>query len=195
MLEFGAATRPKRGATVSGDRYFVHTGNGSALLAVIDGLGGGTAAAQAADRALAAIEAHHERPLEQIMQAAHQACLGTRGAVIGLLRLDLQQHSGCFVGVGNIGIQIVSQEAVRPISRNGIVGYRLPTLLAQPISYQPGDLFILFSDGISNRVALHPGQHLLPAQALAEAIMAEFGKDSDDVTVVVARHPASQTEL
>jgi negative regulator of sigma-B (phosphoserine phosphatase) len=188
MLDLGIAERPKIGATISGDSYFVKEHEGGALIAVIDGLGGGAAAAEAAKKAYDAIEGLVDRPLSMIMQAAHTACVGTRGAVVGLLRLDYAQHEACYVGVGNIGIHVISRHTIKPLSRNGIVGYRMPTLMEHKAQYDPGDTFILFSDGISARFCDSPLLHeTLAPQALADRIFEAFGKDIDDVTIVVAR--------
>ena len=188
MLDLGIAERPKMGATVSGDSYFIKEHEHGALIAVIDGLGGGEAAAEAAKKAYDAIDSLVDRPLSMIMQAAHTACVGTRGAVVGLLRLDYAQREASYVGVGNIGIHVLSQHAIKPLSRNGIVGYRMPTLMEHKAHYDPGDTFILFSDGISARFGESPLLHeRLAPQALADRIMAAFGKDIDDVMIVVAR--------
>jgi len=192
-LTVGVAERPKAGAIVSGDSYLVRNGGPTALIAVIDGLGGGEAAAQAAQKAYAAIDNNIDRPLSQIMQAAHQACMGTRGAVVGLLRLDLEAHQANYVGVGNIGIYVLSQQTIKPLSRNGIVGYRLPTLMEQRAAYDAGDTFILFSDGISMRFCEAPLiKEGLDPQTLADRIMESFGKTIDDVTVVVVKTPPAQ---
>ena len=77
-----------------------------------------------------------------------------RGAVIGLLRLDQQSHKASYVGVGNIGMQVYSRQMIKPISKNGILGFRLPTLLELHYVYDPGDIFVLYSDGVSSRFAL-----------------------------------------
>jgi phosphoserine phosphatase RsbX len=191
MLEIGVAARPKQGATISGDRYVICNGGPSALIAVIDGLGGGAAAATAAERAAGAIETHREHPLDRIMTAAHHACIGTRGAVIGLLRIDLESQDAAYVGVGNIGAYVVSHEPARPISRNGIVGYRLPHLREQRSAWRPGDTFILYSDGISQRLTAEPGWSARDPQAIADEILACFGKHNDDATVVVIRPTSS----
>lgn len=192
MLAVGTAERPKAGATISGDSYLIKNGSPHALIAVIDGLGGGEAAAEAAKRAYAAIESHAEQPLNMIMQAAHHACMGTRGAVIGLLRLDLERRQATYVGVGNIGIHVVSQHTIKPLSRNGIVGYRMPNLHEQHAAYDLGDTFIMFSDGISMRFVDAPlMQEGLEPQPLADRIMECFGKTIDDVTVVVAKTVSS----
>lgn len=192
MLDIGVAERPKAGATVSGDSYLVKSNGSTELVAVIDGLGGGTAAAEAAKKAYDAIAANADRPLSAIMQAAHHACQGTRGAVVGLLRLDLKNQEASYVGVGNIGIYVVSKHVIKPLSRNGIVGYRMPTLMEHRASYDGGDTFILFSDGVSLRFSEAPLMHeTLTPQQLADRILESFGKTIDDVTVVVAKTPCT----
>lgn len=191
-LDIGVAERPKFGQSISGDSYIIRNGGPTALIAVIDGLGGGDPAAEAAKRAYDAIDTNHERPLQQIMNAAHQACMGTRGAVVGLLRLDLNANHATYVGVGNIGIYVVSDHTIKPLSKNGIVGYRMPSLLEQQANYNPGDTFILYSDGISARFVDAPVMHEgLDPQPLADRILESFGKTIDDVTVVVVKTPAA----
>jgi hypothetical protein len=94
------------------------------------------------------------------------------------------------VGVGNIGIRVRSTAPIKPISRNGIVGYRLPHLREFTYPYIPGDLFVLHTDGISSRFTLDGAPWMEGAQdvqTLADAIAQNFGKENDDVTVLVAR--------
>lgn len=185
MLEIGVAERPKIGATVSGDCYVIADNDTSTLIAVIDGLGGGHAAALAAGNARAAIQETTQQPLRNMLQAAHQACMGTRGAVVGLLRLDHGQHQATYAGVGNIGVHVISRHAIKPISRQGIVGYRMPNVVEQQATYDAGDTFIIFSDGISTHMDL--SQLDLSPQQLADHLMATCSKDNDDATVVVVK--------
>src|ERR1700682_794522 len=44
------------------------------------------------------------------------------------------------VGVGNIGGQASARQPTKPISKNGILGFRLPTLLELRYVYDPGDI-------------------------------------------------------
>ncbi len=112
----------------------------------------------------------------------------TRGAVIGLLRVNLAEGSMRYAGVGNTGIRVQTQAEFHPISYNGIVGYRLPRVHEFVGQYHPGDTFVLYSDGIDSR--FHSDESLLhreqDPQALAEAIARRYGKD-DDICVLVAR--------
>jgi serine phosphatase RsbU (regulator of sigma subunit) len=157
-------------------------------VAVIDGLGGGVEAARAADGAAMVIRARPDyEPLDLIRQA-HTALHNTRGAVIGLLTLDLQRRSATYIGVGNIGAQVYSSQSIKPISKNGILGYRLPQLLKLSYSYNFGDTFVLYSDGISSRFGLDSQiNHNQPPQTFADLILSRYGKMNDDATVVVLR--------
>ncbi|WP_298819697.1 SpoIIE family protein phosphatase [Chloroflexus sp.] len=188
-FSWGAALRPKLGQRVSGDAYVILPYQTDQLLtAVIDGLGGGDAAAEAARRAVAVLESNPTLDLTELMRQADRALAGSRGAVMALLRLDAGERAAEFVGVGNVGAYVYSDLPIKPISKNGIVGYRLPQLLRFAYTYNSGDIFVLYSDGISSRflTELPPAWHQSPQQ-IADEILARFGKDNDDATVVVVR--------
>lgn len=188
-VSWGAVCRPKEGQSISGDTYVVEPyGESGLLVAVIDGLGGGEAAALAANRAAAVTRANLGRDIAEIITLGHAALHSTRGAVIGLLNFDLRARKTSFVGVGNIGVQVYSREPIKPISKNGILGYRLPQLLKLNYSYNFGDTFVLYSDGISSRFNLDGTvDHTQEPQTIAETILKLHGKSNDDATVVVVR--------
>lgn len=186
---WGACNRAKQGHSISGDAWMVAPLNDNGILAaVIDGLGGGEEAAHAARLAEGVFRERAERPLQEIIRVSHEALHATRGAVVGLLRLNPAQSSASYIGVGNIGIYVYSRKPIKPISKNGILGYRLPTLLELTYTYDPGDLFVLYSDGISSQFAQDLSLDIRqPPQALAEQIVRTYGKHSDDATVVVVQ--------
>ncbi|NJN65872.1 MAG: SpoIIE family protein phosphatase [Chloroflexaceae bacterium] len=188
-MTWGAVNRPKQGQSISGDTFVAQEwDNGQALFAVIDGLGGGEEASFAARSAASVLEEHPDYPLEQLIRQSHHALRSTRGAVIALLRMDGTNKKASFIGVGNIGIQVYSNQPIKPISKNGILGYRMPTLLELHYSYNSGDTFVLYSDGISGRFNLDGKIDIaLPPQSLAAAILDRYGKTNDDATVVVIR--------
>jgi len=189
-MKFGIVYRPKSGHHISGDAYLIKEGEKATLVCLIDGLGSGKAAAEAAQAAIGCVEVSSTLPLSDIMAKCHQALRGTRGAVMVLLRVSFTESAMGFVGVGNIGIHVHSSALVKPISRNGIVGYRLPRLQEITYPYTSGDLFVLHTDGISSRFILDDGlwtKEAQDVQTLADEIAQNFGKDNDDVTVLVAR--------
>ncbi|MBA3469689.1 MAG: SpoIIE family protein phosphatase [Herpetosiphonaceae bacterium] len=189
-LTWGAHIRAKGGQQVSGDGYDVIEGKGSRLLTIVDGLGGGVEAARPTALALDVLRANPDKPLKELIERCHTALHGTRGAVIGLLRLEENNQRASYIGVGNIGIHVVSDQMIKPISKNGILGHRqLPTLLEMTYTYNIGDLFMLYSDGISTRVISDSALNHPPAdlKVLAVDLLERYGKTIDDATVLVAK--------
>lgn len=188
-VSWGAVVRPKHGQTVSGDAYVVEPFTPHGLqVAVIDGLGGGEEAARAASGAVAVVRGTPAQDPAELLRRSHVALHGTRGAVMALLTFNLVNRSVSYVGVGNIGVQVYSAIPIKPISKNGIIGYKLPHLLKLAYNYNFGDTFVLYSDGISSRFNLDSTLDAAQEpQPLAEAILHRYGKSSDDATVVVVR--------
>jgi serine/threonine protein phosphatase PrpC len=188
-VSWGASLRPKQGQVISGDAYVVAPFTPDGLqVAVIDGLGGGAEAAHAAQKAVQVISGNPAQDPAELMRRSHIALQGTRGAVIALLTFNMSVRSVSFVGVGNIGAHVYSVLPIKPISKNGIVGYRLPHLLKLAYSYNSGDTFVLYSDGVSSRIGLDSSlDPSLEPQQLAERIMELHGKNNDDASVVVVR--------
>jgi negative regulator of sigma-B (phosphoserine phosphatase) len=189
-MEFGIVHRPKAGRNISGDAYLIREEEEATLICLVDGLGSGESAAEAAQAAIRCVEVNSTLPLSDIMAECHQALKGTRGAVVALMRISFAESMITFVGVGNIGIRVRSTASIRPISKNGIVGYRLPRLREFTYPYTPGDLFVLHTDGISSRFTLDDAlwtEGTQDVQTLADEIARIFGKENDDVTILVAR--------
>jgi serine/threonine protein phosphatase PrpC len=188
-VEWGAVCRPKSGQTISGDTYLVERfGANELLVSVIDGLGGGEQAAHAANGAAKVFRNNPDRDPLDLVRQAHQALQGTRGCVAALLTVNLERRSLVYVGVGNIGTHVIGTSTIKPISKNGIIGYRLPQLLKLSYTYNSGDTFVLYSDGISSKFALEPPpQTMATPQLFAEAILQRHGKSNDDATVLVLR--------
>jgi phosphoserine phosphatase RsbX len=188
-VSWGAVVRPKHGQSVSGDMYLVEPFTPHGLqVAVIDGLGGGVEAARAAQGAVDVIRANPAQDPAELIRRSHVALHGTRGAVLALLTFNLSNRSVSYMGVGNIGAQVYSALPIKPISKNGIVGHKLPALLKLAYSYNSGDTFVLYSDGVSSRFGLDTSlDRSLEPQSLAETILRLHGKDNDDATVLVVR--------
>lgn len=188
-IEWGAVVRPKQGQVVSGDVYVVvEAKDQSMLVAVIDGLGGGHEAAHAATLAANVFRDNPHMPLQDLVKLSHAHLHATRGAVASLLRLYADGVRASYVGVGNIGAQVYSTQAIKPISKNGILGFKLPSLLELQYTYDHGDIFVLYSDGISSSFSYDNKVDLtLPAQQIAESILSKYGKFSDDASVIVVK--------
>lgn len=190
LRRIGAWSRCRSGEYVNGDAYFFTRRGGETLLAVIDGLGHGGGAKQAAEAAVAALEGWSGEPLDEVILAAHDALRATRGGVMGAVLVSPEDERFYYAGVGNIEVRVFnSPEPARPIPSNGTLGVRLPQVRVWPHRWSEGTTFVLASDGVSAKWDLesYPGILKRSPQLLAGLLIRDYGRDSDDATALVAR--------
>lgn len=188
-VAIAVAARPYPGEPVSGDGWTVEWHAGVCRIAVIDGLGHGAEAAAAAMEAVRALIAHPEADPLRALEICHAALAGTRGAAIAIAAIDPVRSTLTYAGIGNIEAQLAQAGRVeRPISYRGIAGGTVHTTRAATIPLMEGWLLAMHSDGVSARFTLtdFPLQPGAPAEPLARAILEQWGRTSDDATVLVA---------
>src|SRR3954451_12917695 len=174
----------------SGDlAVFVPTVAG-ALTCVIDGLGHGPEAADAAERCATVVREHAEAPVEELMNACHEALVETRGVVMTAAWFDLERSTLSWAGVGNVDARLVRsgpepREDVALVF-GGVLGYRMPNVRVATMPLERGDLLVMITDGIDGAIspALVGGG---TAQTLADRIFAMHGRGNDDALAVVVR--------
>ena len=105
MRRSGAWSRPMPGEDTNGDAYFVGHCGAQTLLAVVDGLGHGRGAHEAARAALGVLGDWQGEPLEDLFRDAHEALRPTRGAVMGAAVIDAERETLAYAGVGNIEVR------------------------------------------------------------------------------------------
>lgn len=187
---YGAWSRPRPGETSNGDAYFVRRRSGATLLAVIDGLGHGHGAEEAARAALEVLGAWQGEGLEEVFQKTHDRLRPTRGAVMGACVVDARREAFYYAGVGNVEVRVFnSPEPIRPVSANGTLGARLGRLRVWQYPWAEGATVVLASDGLSASWDLgdYPGLLQKSPQLMAGVLMRDYSRDSDDATVLVAR--------
>jgi hypothetical protein len=198
-IEWGVAASALAGESQSGDQYLVRDRPDGALVAVVDGLGHGAEAARVAERSLEILSGHKMDTLLSMVRRCHEALEGTRGVVMSLARFSVLDQAIVWMGVGNVeGVLLRNGSAESHareslLLRGGVVGGRLPPLMAHLLPVWPGDTLILATDGIrpdfeqSCRGGGGP-------QQIADRILANHGRGDDDALVLVARyeHPAGE---
>jgi negative regulator of sigma-B (phosphoserine phosphatase) len=191
-LELGLAHAVMQGEDRSGDRAVFVAWEGGALVCAIDGLGHGTEAAVAADEAARVVGEHPREAPEALLARCHEALMRTRGVVMTLAWFDLAGATLTWTGVGNVEGRLMRASAAPGIApestliRGGVVGYSLPTVRPTTTELASGDTVVLATDGVSSGFAssLAPD---VPAQELADRILAAHGRGTDDALVVVVR--------
>jgi phosphoserine phosphatase RsbX len=189
-LLIAAATRPYPGEAVNGDAWQADWHDGRCRIAVIDGLGHGSAAAAAAQAALAVLAANPALPPDRAIRQCHAALHGTRGAVMLVAQIDRDATVLTIAGVGNVEARLWREgRSERLGTDRGIVGGVLPTLhpLVRPL-VAPW-LLLIHTDGVSHRFRLDEATaaDAGPVDEIAAAILERWARATDDATVVVAQ--------
>ena len=185
-----AVSEPLQGELECGDGWGYRSFSDSLVLMVVDGLGHGAFAAEAAreaERVLA--DAKTDSPL-QILQDIHDALKKTRGAAVAVARIQESKGLLSFAGVGNISASIVSPGASRSLpSHNGTVGHHMPRIQEFTYPWNADSLVILHSDGLTSRWDLerYPGIWTKHPSLISAMLHRDFSRHRDDVTVLVAK--------
>jgi negative regulator of sigma-B (phosphoserine phosphatase) len=192
-VEWGVATRCRRGEATSGDLAVVRVLPDGALVAAIDGLGHGGEAARAARAAGRVVRERPSRDLVLLVERCHSALRNTRGAAISLAFVSPAEDTMTWVGVGNVEGRVVSADPSATRLKgslalgSGIPGHQLPRVRATTINVRPGDVLLLATDGIE--AAFGDSLDISgPTQAITDRVLAAHWKPSDDALVVAVRY-------
>ena len=194
-IELAIRSRAMPGQVDSGDAGLALPAPGGVLLLVVDGLGHGTAAADAARLALAVVERHGRESLEAIFKRCHEALRSGRGVAMSAALVTPALGTLTWAGVGNVeGLVAKPDPGSQPgwkrqrlITRAGVVGYALPPIRPASIDFSPGSYLLFATDGLEHDF----GDEVVPGLAageLAGRALERHWRGSDDGLVLVAQH-------
>lgn len=193
-LQFGVWSRPRPGEHANGDGFFIKHDGARTLCAVIDGLGHGTGARQATEAALEILREWQRETLDQVIQDVHARLRSTRGAVMGVAIVDRANRRFDYAGVGNIDVRVLgsSSQSIKPFPTNGTLGARLGKIRVWSYDWSNDAVLVMSSDGVSSSWLIDSYPNLLrrDAQLLAGILVRDYGRDTDDTTVLIMRTSA-----
>jgi len=160
------------------------------VLCVIDGLGHGKGAERAALAALDFVGRHCDEPLLELFACCDKALRHTRGVAMGIAMADPAAGTLTYAGIGNTRAMVVGRETTRLSSHYGIVGAGYRRLKTETVALAPGDLVILFTDGIEELIDLSDYDETLRVEVgrLAEKMLEDWRRETDDAAVLVFRN-------
>jgi anti-sigma regulatory factor (Ser/Thr protein kinase) len=192
-IEVGAVQVPCPGEEVSGDSWAVaNTPHGIAIL-VVDGLGHGVEAHEAAALTTRVFEYRAEEAPASILQYIHESLRATRGAAAAVLKLDLRDRSALFAGIGNISASVRAKgESRSMVSHHGVLGHAVRKFHEFVYPWPPRSLVVLHTDGIGTHwdLARYPGLEQRRPALIAAALYRDFTRRRDDATVIALREAA-----
>ncbi len=197
QVDFGAVNRPYPGETECGDSWAILSRpDGRVSVLVVDGLGHGPLAAQAAAEAVRAfLESTDRRPAAAI-EAIHPRLKPTRGAALALADLDPRSQSLSYAGIGNIAGAILPADGSRArslVTHNGIVGHEMRKVQEFPYPWPLGSTLVMSSDGLAThwRPESYPGLGRHHPALIAGLLYRDHRRTRDDVTVLAVRARSS----
>jgi serine phosphatase RsbU (regulator of sigma subunit) len=160
------------------------------MLALIDGLGHGAAA-----RAVSAVAEDwlRENAGPEVAPVTDRLCERLRktdGAAVGLCFLDHATGRVTYAGIGSTVLRFFSQHREgRLVSRDGIAGKTSVAAKAYSAQLQPGDLLLLYSDGVRTHFRIEEWPEALTEEpaVVARSVVLRFGKSHDDAACIAAR--------
>ena len=108
---------------------------------------------------------------------------------MGLAIIDEAAKQLSYAGIGNPRALVVGKRISRLRNDYGIVGGGYHALSAETVSFQPGDLIILATDGVAELIDVSGYDVALrrDVQRLADTILQDWRRDTDDAAVMVGR--------
>ena len=188
-LEIGVVCLPKPGEEANGDAWAVERESGRCVLLVVDGVGHGADAEKAARAAVNALQTHPRLAPAALIEFAHNALRGTRGAALAVADIDLAGKVK-YAGIGNIAGMILAPDGVHHmVSLTGIAGYGAIRVQEFVYPWSPDSLLLMHSDGLATHWSLdqYPGLARRHPSLIAGVLYRDFTRGRDDVTVAVAK--------
>ena len=191
-LEYSSKVRSCHGEYLSGDTVVIEPLEHGLFLAIVDVLGHGAEAHELTHMIEAYLARYGSSDVTGLMTRLHQHLKGTRGAVAGLCAIDAATGRTNYAGIGNTVMRRFGKVETRLVSKDGILGQNMRSPLHQTLQLDPGDLLVLYTDGVSDRFTSddYPGLLHHAPQEVASNIVQRFGKNHDDAACIAVRYNA-----
>ncbi len=188
----GAVSRCHPGEHLNGDAFLVvNVDSNITVASVIDGLGHGKEANLASEKAKEQIILKSDLPLDSLMKYVHNSIRGTRGATIGLAKINTSTNKLQFSGIGNIESFIITDEGKKTLlSFGGIMGHNMRTPRVFDFDFLPGNTLCMYSDGITTRWRHEEIDWEASPQKISEHIIDNHSRPNDDATILIIRNSA-----
>ena len=188
-LEVATASRAHPLEPLCGDAAVVVKDDQTLMCVILDGVGHGPKAHQAASRLAALARDIRARDPLVCLDALNEAARGTVGAAGGVLVVQRSSYALSYAGLGNTVARVIGESPQRFVSHDGVLGQRMRSALRGAAQLRAGDVVVMHTDGIASDFDAHCAPALLVSSAgfMARAILKQFAKPYDDAACIVVK--------
>jgi hypothetical protein len=189
LLRWGAVGTSAPGETVSGDQWAIAHDASTVSVFMVDGLGHGPKAHEAAMQAGKVFTDYGNESPGSLLRRMHEALRSSRGAAVAIAQSDIASGVVTYAGVGNVNGIIVRLDGRSQglLSNNGTVGADRISVKEFTYDWQPGDTFVMHTDGLKTRWSIkdRPGLAARHPAIVAALLHRDYLRGRDDATVTV----------
>jgi anti-sigma regulatory factor (Ser/Thr protein kinase) len=193
-VNFSAFTAPYPGETACGDNIAWEITGDRCIVLVVDGLGHGPQAAEAADVAVRIFRTYSSDAPASIITRLHDALKAARGAAAAVAEIRPLAGTLVYAGVGNIAGSILSNTLSRSlVSHNGTLGHVMARVQEFKVEWPKDGILIMHSDGLQSRwdLSRYPGLLSKQPALIAGVLLRDFRRERDDASVLVMKGAAA----
>ncbi len=191
VFESGGVSVAIESEEVCGDAWEVVETAGGLRALVVDGLGHGPFASQAAREAVAVFRSPAATGVASTLKLIDLALVKTRGAAAAIVELSPAKGQVTAAGVGNISMRLLNNGESKSFGcDNGTLGTGVPKIREFTLPWEKGSLLVMHSDGVKTHWNHqdYPGLARRHPGLVAGLLYRDFRRERDDATVLVARH-------
>ena len=173
----------------SGDLAFIKEDENMLYIGLIDALGHGKPANIAAIAAVRYLKDSFTSNLIEVMNEMHVVLKGSRGAAASLCCLNKNNGELLFCGIGNITTKVLTTQQSSFVCRDGILGYNIPSPRVITRTLYPGDILLMYSDGVKSNIDLLdcPNLEYGSAEDITNFLMEKYSKPNDDASLITLK--------
>jgi anti-sigma regulatory factor (Ser/Thr protein kinase) len=189
-LRIAGMAVPFPGERYCGDAWACHETPERLVVLLVDGLGHGLDAAEAAREAIATFRKRQDLAPGEILDYLHDALKKTRGAVAAVAEIRPQEGALVYAGIGNISAVVLAAGNSRSlVSHNGTLGMVTARIQEFRVPWAPDAILVLHSDGLQSRwdLAAYPGLLARHPAMIGGTLLRDFRRTRDDASVVVVK--------
>ena len=191
FFSLGVVSLAMRGQPVCGDGWGTRATPDGSFFMVVDGLGHGTFASEAAREAERVLADSQATSAADILRDCHCALKKTRGAAAAVAAISREKRTLTYAGIGNISATVIDRQGRRGIaSHSGTLGHQMRKVQEFTAPWNEDSILVMHSDGLGSRWDLdaYPGLTVKHPSIIAAMLYRDFQREHDDVTVMIAKN-------